>query len=331
MRAVGFRVNGGVEVLEELDLPEPVPAAGQVVVRVAFAGVNFAEIQHRRGEFGVPDGPGGVDVPGLEVAGTVAALGAGVSGLEVGEPVAAYLPAFGGYAEAVIADTRFVRPLRTSAGEADPAAAAGLPCVYPTAFGVLKDAGRLREGEDVLIHSAAGGVGSAAVQLARELGAGRVYGTVGSAEKIPYAAEFGYDDVFLREGFADHLAEVTDGRGVDLVLDPVGGPVRERSLTVLAPFGRLVAYGDLGRHEQWTASVRDLWKGNRTIAGFNIGDLARRAPERIGEHLAEALRLLVAGRVRAGVTRTLPLEDAAKAHQFLETGTGRGKFLLSLG
>ncbi|MFJ9481634.1 alcohol dehydrogenase catalytic domain-containing protein [Streptomyces mirabilis] len=146
MRAVGFRVNGGVEVLETLDLPDPAPTAGQVTVRVAFAGVNFAEIQHRRGEFGTPDGPGGVDVPGLEVAGTVAALGAGVSGLEVGEPIAAYLPAFGGYSEMVTADTRFVRSLRTGAGEADLAEAAGLPCVFPTAFGVLKDAGRLREG-----------------------------------------------------------------------------------------------------------------------------------------------------------------------------------------
>ncbi|MFF3136993.1 quinone oxidoreductase family protein [Streptomyces mirabilis] len=330
MRAVGFRVNGGVEVLETLDLPDPVPTAGQVTVRVAFAGVNFAEIQHRRGEFGTPEGPGGVDVPGLEVAGTVAALGAGVSGLEVGEPIAAYLPAFGGYSEVVAADTRFVRSLRTGAGEADLTEAAGLPCVFPTAFGVLKDAGRLRKGEDVLIHSAAGGVGSAAAQLARELGAARVDGTVGSVEKIPYAAALGYDGVFLREGFAEPLAAVTGGRGVDLVLDPVGGPIREQSLTVLAPFGRLVAYGDLGRHEQWTASVWDLWKGNRTIAGFNIGDLARRAPERIGDYLGEALRLLAAGRIRPGVTRTLPLAEAAKAHHLLETGTGRGKVLLSL-
>ncbi|MFD0332085.1 zinc-binding alcohol dehydrogenase family protein [Streptacidiphilus monticola] len=212
----------------------------------------------------------------------VLALGAGVSGLRIGEPVAAYLPDFGGYAEVVTADARFVRSLRTAAGEADPAEAAGLPCVYPTAFGVLNDAGRLREGEDVLIHSAAGGVGSAAAQLARELGASRVYGTVGSSQKTAYAAGLGYDDVFVREGFAERLTEVTAGRGVDLVLDPVGGPVREQSLTVLQPFGRVVAYGDLGRHEQWTTSVRDLWKSNRTVAGFNIGDVARRSPERIG-------------------------------------------------
>lgn len=329
MRAVGFRVNGGVEVLEEVELPAPVPADGQVAVRVAFAGVNFAEVQHRRGEFGVPDGPGGVDVPGLEAAGTVVALGAGVGGLEVGEPVAAYLPSFGGYAEVAVADARFVRSLRTEAGEADPAEAAGLPCVYPTAFGVLGDAGRLREGEDVLIHSAAGGVGTAAVQLARASGAGKVYGTVGSAEKIPYAAGLGYDEVLLRDGFAERVTEATGGRGVDLVLDPVGGPVREQSLTVLAPFGRVVAYGDLGRHEQWTASVWDLWKGNRTIAGFNIGDLARRSPERIGGYLAQALRMLAAGRIRSGVTQILPLAEAAEAHRLLETGTGRGKILLS--
>jgi NADPH2:quinone reductase len=298
-------------------------------VRVAFAGVNFAEIQHRRGEFGAPDGPGGVDVPGLEVAGVVLALGAGVSGLRIGEPVAAYLPDFGGYAEVVTADARFVRSLRTAAGEADPAEAAGLPCVYPTAFGVLNDAGRLREGEDVLIHSAAGGVGSAAAQLARELGASRVYGTVGSSQKTAYAAGLGYDDVFVRDGFAERLTEVTAGRGVDLVLDPVGGPVREQSLTMLKPFGRVVAYGDLGRHEQWTTSVRDLWKSNRTVAGFNIGDVARRSPERIGEYLDRALRLLAAGRIRSGVTRILPLAEAAKAHQLLETGEARGKLLLS--
>jgi NADPH:quinone reductase-like Zn-dependent oxidoreductase len=329
MRAVGFRANGGTEVLELLDMPQPVPGPGQVAVKVVFAGVNFAEIQHRRGEFGVPDGPGGADVPGLEVSGTVAALGEGVSGLVVGEPVAAYLPAFGGYAEVTAADTRFVRSLRTSAGEADLDQAAGLPCVFPTAFGLLQDAGRLREGEVVLIHAAAGGVGSAAAQLARGLGASQVLGTVGSASKIPYAAQLGYDDVFVRDGFAERVAEATSGRGVDLVLDPVGGPVREQSLGVLAPFGREVVYGDLGRHPEWTASVWDLWKGNRTIAGFNIGDLARRRPDRIGDYLSQALRMLAAGQVSANVTEILPLADAAKAHELLETGSGCGKILLA--
>ncbi|MCZ4125883.1 quinone oxidoreductase family protein [Streptomyces sp. H39-S7] len=251
-------------------------------------------------------------------------------GLAVGEPVAAYLPHFGGYAQTVLADPRFVRSLRTEAGEVDPSQAAAVPCVFPTAYGVLQDAGRLRAGESVLIHSAAGGVGSAALQLARQAGAGRMLGTVGSADKIPYALKLGYDAVFVRDGFAEEVSAATGGRGVDLVLDPVGGQVREQSLKVLAPFGRVVAYGDLARSEQWTASVFDLWKHNQTIAGFNIGDLARRAPERIGAYLAEALRLVAAGGVDAGVTRILPLAEAATAHELLETGNGHGKIVLSL-
>ncbi|WP_405813099.1 alcohol dehydrogenase catalytic domain-containing protein [Streptomyces sp. NBC_01390] len=137
------RTGGLAEILAEIQVPTPVPGPGQVLIEVAYAGVNFAEVQHRRGEFGAPDGPGGYDVPGLEVSGTVAALGSGASGPAVGEQVAAYLPAFGGYAEFAVADTDFVRPV----GGLPLAHAAGVPCVYPTAYGVLADAGRLHQGE----------------------------------------------------------------------------------------------------------------------------------------------------------------------------------------
>ncbi|MER5822271.1 alcohol dehydrogenase catalytic domain-containing protein [Streptomyces mirabilis] len=173
MRAVGFRVNGGVEVLETLDLPDPVPTAGQVTVRVPFAGVNFAEIQHRRGEFGTPDGPGGVDVPGLEVAGTVAALGAGVSGLEVGEPIAAYLPAFGGYLRGGGRGHTVRQVSAHRGGRGRPGRGSGTAVRLSDSLRRAQGRRRLRKGEDVLIHSAAGGVGSAAAQLARELGAAR--------------------------------------------------------------------------------------------------------------------------------------------------------------
>ncbi|MGY1503311.1 alcohol dehydrogenase catalytic domain-containing protein [Streptomyces sp. QTS52] len=140
MRAYGFRANGGPEVQDEIQVPRPAPGPGQVLIEVAYAGVNFAEVQHRRGEFGGPDGPGGYDVPGLEVSGTVIALGSGASRPAVGERVAAYLPAFGGYAEFAVSDAAFVRPV-----DGLPLAhAAGVPCVYPTADGVLTDAGRLR-------------------------------------------------------------------------------------------------------------------------------------------------------------------------------------------
>ncbi|GGO99020.1 polysaccharide lyase family protein [Wenjunlia tyrosinilytica] len=217
VRAYGFKTNGGPEV-EEVQVPTPAPGPGQVLIEVAYAGVNFAEVQHRRGEFGEPDGPGGYDVPGLEVSGTVAALGSGARGPAVGEQVAAYLPAFGGYAEFVVADTDFVRPV----SGLPLAHAAGVPCVYPTAYGVLADAGRLRDGETVLIHGTAGGVGSAAARTARALGAARVFGTVGSPEKAQLAAALGYDALFARDDFLDAVREATGSRGVDLVLDPVG-------------------------------------------------------------------------------------------------------------
>jgi NADPH2:quinone reductase len=324
MRAFGFKSNGGPEVFEEIDVPAPEPGPGQVLIEVAYAGVNFAEVQHRRGEFGEPDGAGGYDVPGLEASGTVAALGGDVRGLSVGERVAAYLPAFGGYAEYVVTDADFVRPV-ASVPLAD---AAGVPCVYPTAYGVLIDAGRMRPGEDVLIHAAAGGVGSAAALIARSLGARRVFGTVSSPDKQDLAVQLGYDALFVRDGFADAVREATAGRGVDLVLDPVGGPVRRASLDVLAGFGRLVAYGDLGRSGDWTADVWDLWKRNRSVAGYNIGDVARRTPATLGGHLANALAALASGRLRYEPPAIVPLAEVADVHRRFETGRTYGKTVL---
>ncbi|MFF4398784.1 zinc-binding alcohol dehydrogenase family protein [Streptomyces sp. NPDC001480] len=327
MRAYGFKSNGGPEVLEEIEAPTPAPGPGQVLIEVAYAGVNFAEVQHRRGEFGEPDGHGGYDVPGLEVSGTVVALGTGARGPAVGERVAAYLPSFGGYAEFAVADADFVRPV----GTLPSAHAAGVPCVYPTAYGVLADAGRLRDGETVLIHAAAGGVGSAAARIARALGAGLVLGTVGSPEKRELADALGYDALFAREGFTDAVLEVTGGRGVDLVLDPVGGTVRRASLGALAPFGRVVVYGDLGRHADWTADVWDLWKNNRGIAGYNIGDVARRSPATIGEHLSRALSALASGELPYDPPTVVPWAEAAEVHRSFEAGGTRGKTVLEIG
>ena len=170
MRAYGFASSGGPEEFERRELPLPIPGAGHVLIEVAFAGVNFAEVQHRHGEFGTPDGPGGYDVPGLEVSGRIAAVGDAVTGLTVGQEAAAYLPSFGGYAQFALAEAVFVRPV----GDLPLEVAVGVPCVYPTACGLVSYVGRLRAGESVLIHSASGGVGSAAARIARTPGAGRV-------------------------------------------------------------------------------------------------------------------------------------------------------------
>ncbi|MGW5352413.1 quinone oxidoreductase family protein [Streptomyces sp. NPDC004031] len=320
MHAVGFEVNGGPEVLRPRELPTPVPGPGQVLIEVAWAGVNYGELQHTLGDFGPPQGPGGIDVPGLEVSGEVAALGSGVSGLAVGDPVAAYLPDGGGYAEFAVAPAEFVFPLdgiplREGGGAA---------LVLTTAYGVLTGAARLRAGESVLIHAAAGGVGSAAAQISRALGAAAVYGTVGSPEKAEYAKRFGYDAIHLRSEFADRL------RDLDVVLDPVGGPTRLRSLALLAPFGRLTVYGEAAREPDLTLPVLPFWKSNRSLTGYNIGDLARRAPRTVRGHALSAFALLAAGTIRLDISAELPLDRAAEAHEAMRAGRNVGKTLLAV-
>lgn len=322
MNFIGFTEAGGPEVLGVMSGPAPEPGPGEVLVRVAYAGVNFAEVQHRRGEFGLPEG---IEVPGLEVSGTLAALGPGVHGLNEGDRVAAYLPAFGGYAEMALAPQSFVYPL----GNLDLVEAAGFPCAGPTAYGLLHGAGRLNAGETVLVHAAAGGVGSYVAHLARTAGAGLVIGTVGDADKIQHATALGYDHVVLRDRFEESVRDLTDGRGVDVALDPVGGPVRVATLRVLAPLGRLVAFGDAGRHGELSLSDRELWKGNVMAGGYNIGDLARRAPDTLAAHARAALDTLTSSQVKR-VTATYSLDAAEEAHRHLESGRTVGKAILAV-
>ncbi|MFI1096212.1 zinc-binding alcohol dehydrogenase family protein [Streptomyces sp. NPDC020917] len=317
MRAVGFDVIGGPEVLRQVELPVPAPGPGEVLIRVAYAGLNYGEVQHRLGDFGAPDG---IEVPGLEGAGEITALGPGVTGLAIGDPVAAFLPSGGGYAEYAVAPAEFAFPLdgislRDGAGV----------LALTTAYGVLAGAARLAAGDTVLIHAAAGGVGSAAAQIARALGAAAVLGTVGSPAKAEYAKRFGYDALHPRETFADLVCDV------DVVLDPVGGPTRLASLDVLAPFGRVVVYGEAARHPDLELPVQPLWKNNRTVSGYNIGDLARRAPARVRAHALSALSLLSSGAIRLDVTAERPLSEAAEAHRALQSGSTMGKVLLRVG
>ncbi|MEU6854577.1 zinc-binding dehydrogenase [Actinacidiphila alni] len=321
MRAVGFDVNGGPEVLRPVELPVPEPGPGQVLIRVAYAGVNYGEVQHRLGDFGPPDG---ITVPGTEVSGEIAALGDDVAGLALGDHVAAYLPDGGGYAEYAVAPADFAFPLdgislRDGGGAA---------LVLTTAYGVLAGAARLTAGDSVLIHAAAGGVGSAAAQIARALGAAAVHGTVRSPEKAEYAKRFGYDAVLLRDTFPADLAAT--GTEIDVVLDPVGGPARLASLDVLAPFGRVVVYGDAAREPDLSLPVLPLWKQNRSVCGYNIGDLGRRAPSVVRGHALAALSLLASGAIRLDITAELSLAAAFQAHHALEEGTSRGKVLLKI-
>ena len=176
----------------------------------------------------------------------------------------------------------------------------------------------------MLIHSASGGVGRTAAAIARAMGAKQVLGTVGSSAKRPG----GYDAVFLREDFADGVRAGTGGCGVDLVLDPIGGPVRKASLSLLAPFGRVVMYGDQGLHGDWSEDLWGLWKNTQTLAGYNISDVARRSPETIGRPLETALAALASGELRYEPPTVVPIAEIADVHRSFEAGNSSGKTVL---
>ncbi|MEU3224358.1 zinc-binding dehydrogenase [Streptomyces sp. NPDC006976] len=321
MRTVEVEKYGGPEVLTVTEKPVPEPGSGQVTVDAVYAGVNFADLKARSEGYRVPSLP---FVPGLEISGRVRAVGAGVEGLSPGQEVAAFL-AGGGYAEVVTAPAATVFPLPDGIGLRT---AATLPTVLPTAHALLHEIGRLRAGETVLVQGAAGGVGTVAGQLARASGAGAVYGVVSSAAKAAYALGHGYDEVFVGDTFPDEVRRATGGRGVDLVLDPVGGDTLRRGLDVLAVFGRLVSFGNAGGGAPWQVGQPELYPGGRSVAGFSILSLAQSDPAVLRALAARAFRTVADGRVTLPVTAEFALRDAADAHRLMEGRTSTGKLLL---
>ncbi|WP_028805056.1 quinone oxidoreductase family protein [Streptomyces sp. 142MFCol3.1] len=320
MRAVEFEEYGGPEVLRVVETQVPEPGPGQVSVDVAYTGVNFADLKARSEGYRVPGLP---FVPGLEVSGRIRAVGAGVEGLTVGQEVAA-LTEGGAYAEVTVADAVTVFPLPAGV---DLRTGATLPTVLPTAYALLHTVGRLQPAETVLVQGAAGGVGTVLGQLAKAAGAGTVYGVVSAAAKAEYAAEQGYDEVFVGS-FTDEVRAATDGRGVDLALDPVGGDTLRGSLASLAPFGRLVSYGNAGGAEPWTVGQPELYPTGLSVAGFSILGLARTAPAALREIAQKAFRTVVDGSVSLPVTAEFPLKDAPEAHRLMGSRTSTGKLLL---
>ncbi|MCC9309843.1 zinc-binding dehydrogenase [Kitasatospora sp. RB6PN24] len=324
MRAIVVEEFGGPEVLQLTELPVPEPGPGQVSIDVAYAGVNFAELKARGSGYRVPSLP---FQPGLEVSGRIRAVGEGVPeayGLRPGLPVAA-LTRFGGYAEVAVADadTVFALPegvsLRT---------AAALPTVLPTAHALLHEIGRLQPGESVLVQSAAGGVGGVVGQLAKLAGAGRVLGVVSAPAKAEYALKTGYDHVLVGAEFtAQAVRSLTDGRGVDLALDSVGGDTFRESLAALQTFGRLISFGNAGGGTPWQVGQNDLNPG-RTVAGMSILELSQRDPDELRALTARAFALVADGSVDPLISAELPLAEVAEAHRLIESRTTTGKLLL---
>ncbi|MGW1619032.1 quinone oxidoreductase family protein [Streptomyces sp. NPDC002172] len=320
MRAVEVQEYGGPEVLKAVEAEVPEPGPGEVSIDVAYVGVNFADLKARSEGYRVPGLP---FRPGLEVSGRVRALGAGVTDLVVGQEVAA-LTQGGAYADVVVTEAATVFALPAGA---DLRTGATLPSVLPTAYALVHTVGRLQPGETVLVQGAAGGVGTAAGQLAKAAGAAAVYAVVSSAAKAAYARDHGYDEVFVGD-FEEQVREATGGRGVDLALDPVGGRTLRASLASLARFGRLVSYGNASGEPAWTAGQPELYPRGLSVAGFSILTLAQTAPDVLRELSARAFAKAADGTVTLPVTAEFALEEAAEAHRLMGARTSTGKLLL---
>jgi len=321
VRAVVARAFGGPEVLEVAERPAPTPGPGEVTVRTAYASVNFADVKSRRG--GHHTGAKPPFVPGLDVSGTVEALGEGVAGLQVGQWVAA-APDGGAYAEVVRARAGLVYPL---AEGADPRQAAGIVALM-TAYNVAIVKGGLQPGETVLVQSAAGGVGSLLVQLAKRYGAARVIGVVGSEAKVDVARAFGADDVLVvrDEDLRPHLAAAAPD-GVALALDSAGGDALDAAFEALRPFGRIVHFGNAGG-TPGPIAVAGMHKTNQAVFGYSSGHYRKHRPEGVRHAAERALAHVAAGELRVEVTRVFGLDEAAEAHRLLESRASTGKLLL---
>ena len=321
MRAAEITEFGDADVLEVSETDRPEPREGQVLIEVEAAGINFADIMQRRGHYqGGPEPP---YVPGMEVAGTIAETGDGV-GRDEGEEVVSLVNG-GGYAEYAIADARGLLDIP---GDMSYEEAAGFPVQWLTAHNCLHEWGELEAGETVLIHAAAGGVGSAAVQLADEAGA-EVVGTASTEEKLEMASDLGMDHGirYTEEDFVDRVDEITDGAGVDLVLDGIGSDTTDRSLDALASFGRMVSYGAAGG-EPGRPNTADLLFGNKRVIGYHLGRAIEQKPMKVMGAVPELTQLLGDGTLEVQVGHTFDLEEAAEAHQFIEDRKSSGKVVL---
>lgn len=323
MKAVRFHETGGPDVLVYEDVADPTPGPGEVLVKVEAVGLNFADVMRRRGD-PYPDPSPTPFILGAETAGTIAALGEGVEGIPIGLPVLA-APGVGGYAQYVVVPAATLIPLPEGF---DAVSAAALLGHGLTAALTLKQAAGIRPGETVLIEGAAGGVGSFAVQLAKLYGAGKIIAAASTPEKRAKAEALGaHASVdYTKAGWSDEVKALTDGKGVDIVIETAGGEVLGQALDAMAPFGRMIF---LGQSSGETALV-DPWRltsTNHTVKGFYLGPYLADA-ELMTATVGELIGFVSTGQVKIQVGTVLPLSQAAEAHRLLEGRKTTGKVVL---
>ncbi|HET7629409.1 MAG TPA: zinc-binding dehydrogenase [Bacillales bacterium] len=323
MKAVVVTRFGGLEGMKFEEVERPKVGNNQVLIRVAAAAVNFADIKSRKGKF-----HGGLRppfIPGLDAAGTVEAIGAHVTSVKVGQRVIAF-PTTGSYAEYTVANENLTFPI---ADTVDFEVAAASPLVSFTSFQLLSEVGRLKKGENVVIHSAAGGVGTTAIQTAKILGAGLIIGTVSRDEKKETVLKAGADVVlnYEKEDIVKKILHYTDGHGGDVILDSIAAEIGEKSMECLAMYGRLVNFGNAGGRPVQFQST-DLHSTCRSVLGFSLGTTIKRRPEIVRQTAEQVLPYLADGRLNIVIGRKLPLEEARAAHDWIESRRSTGKVIL---
>lgn len=323
MKAIRFHSTGGPDVLVYEDVPDPVAGPGEVLIKVEAVGMNFADVMRRRGDdYPEPSPP--PFILGAEVAGTVAALGDGVTDIPVGLSVLA-APGAGGYAQYVVVPAATIIPLPEGFDAVQAAALLGHGL---TAAIVLKQAAKLLPSETVLIEGAAGGVGSFAIQLAKLYGAGKIIAAASTPEKRAKAEALGADVSvdYTKPNWADDVRRITEGQGVNIVIETAGGDTLNQALDAMAPFGRMIF---LGQSSGKTALV-DPWRltsMNHSVVGFYIGAYLANA-ELLMATIGELIGFVASGQVKIQVGTVLPLSQAAEAHRLLEGRQTTGKVVL---
>lgn len=325
MRAVEIASPGGPEVLTPVTRPVPQPEAGEILIKVAAAGVNRPDALQRAGAYDPP--PGASDLPGLEAAGTVVAVGPGVSRWAIGDAVTALLPG-GGYAEYVTTPADHALPVPEGMGMAE---AAALCETFFTVWTNVFERGGLTAGESLLVHGGSSGIGTTAIQLGRLFGA-RVFVTAGSAEKCAACEALGAEAAinYREADFVSEIGALTNGRGVDVILDMVGGSYLPRDVKALAPDGRLVMIAFLGGAKAELNFAQVMVK-RLTLTGSTLRPQSIGAKARIARALeAQVWPHLNTGRLAPVMDSTFPLEEAAAAHTRMESSGHIGKIVLTV-
>ena len=323
MKGIVVTKLGGPEFMEYQELEMPTVSSKQVFIRVTGTSVNYADIKSRLGKYhGASQPP---FVPGLDVTGIIEEVGSEVHELKKGQRVIAF-PSNGTYAEYVTANELLTFPISDNV---ENTIAAASPLVSFTSYSLLKKVAQIEKNETVLIHSAAGGIGTTAIQLAKLLGAKKVIGTVSDDAKKNIAYEAGADDVmnYQTENFVEKVNEVTAGNGADVILDSSAGHIFEQSLECLARFGRIVNYGNAtGNGGQ--SQTNDLHSSCRSILGFSFGTTLKFRPETVKAIADGVLPFINDGQLKLFIGETFALKDAAKAHAWIESRKSTGKAVL---